>query len=73
MVNRRFNSYGFNNGIKQPCVKDYQDRKVGCHSTCEKYKEFIKENSYTDTYNFKTIEVSKLQDLLKEEWGYERD
>ena len=31
-----------------------------------KVKKFIKENSYTDTYNFKTVEVSKLQELLGE-------
>lgn len=29
---------------KVPC-KDCQDRKVGCHSVCEKYKEFEKENA----------------------------
>ena len=27
---------------KAPC-KDCPDRKVGCHSTCEKYLEFRKE------------------------------
>ena len=32
----------------------------------DKIKEFIKENSHTDTYNFKTVEVSKLQELLGE-------
>lgn len=31
-----------------------------------KIKKFIKENSHTDTYNFKTVEVSKLQELLGE-------
>ena len=31
-----------------------------------KVKKFIKENSHTDTYNFKTVEVSKLQELLGE-------
>ena len=31
-----------------------------------KVKKIIKENSHTDTYNFKTVEVSKLQELLGE-------
>ena len=30
--------------IKAPC-KDCKDRKVGCHSTCEKYKAYQESNS----------------------------
>lgn len=26
-------------GITAPC-KDCEDRKIGCHGTCEKYKDF---------------------------------
>lgn len=32
----------------------------------EVIRNFIKENAYTDTYNFKTINVEKLQELLDE-------
>ena len=44
MINRKFNSYGFNNGVKQPCDRNCPDREVGCHSKCEKYKKFLEEN-----------------------------
>ncbi len=31
----------------------------------ETIRDFIKNNAYNDTYNFKTIEVSKLEELLE--------
>ncbi len=32
----------------------------------DKVKKFIEENSYKNTYNFKTIEIDKLYELLEE-------
>ena len=32
----------------------------------DKIRELIKKEAYTDTYNFKTIKVSKLEELLEE-------
>ena len=30
-------------GLKQPCQRECPDRKLGCHSSCEKYIKFRKE------------------------------
>ncbi len=36
-------------------------------SICKsKIRKFIEENSYKDTYNFKTVEVNKLYELLED-------
>lgn len=37
------NAFLFNNRVQSPC-KNCEDRMVGCHSTCEKYKAFQQEN-----------------------------
>jgi hypothetical protein len=37
---------------KAPC-KDCGDRNVGCHSVCEKYKEFAKENERVRNERYK--------------------
>ena len=29
--------------VTQPC-KDCPDRHIGCHSTCDRYAEFLREN-----------------------------
>jgi hypothetical protein len=36
------------NNIEVPCKKDCTDRKVGCHSTCDKYLKYREE---TTAYN----------------------
>ena len=41
MVNKNFNSY--NKAVTNPCYQ-CKERKVGCHSTCEKYQNFVEEN-----------------------------
>ena len=41
MAKTNFNNYG-TRGIDNPCFKCV-DRQLGCHSTCEKYKEFADE------------------------------
>lgn len=48
--------------IIPPC-KDCPDRKVGCHSVCEKYIEWKKDNERTRSMRFKAgnIESSLIQ------------
>lgn len=29
--------------IKPPCTKDCENRVVGCHGTCNKYKNYVEE------------------------------
>lgn len=41
MVNREFNSY--NKSSDNPCYL-CAERKVGCHSTCDRYIKFVEEN-----------------------------
>lgn len=38
--------------MNAPC-KDCKDRKLGCHSTCEKYKKFDEENRKRREEEFK--------------------
>lgn len=57
------------NGIKCAC-KDCTDRKLGCHATCEKYKEY-KEKSETINKiirNEKTLNYNSTSD----NWNYSR-
>lgn len=48
--------------IIPPC-KDCPDRKVGCHSVCEKYIEWQKDNERTRSIKFKagSLESSLIQ------------
>ena len=40
-----------------PC-KDCKERKVGCHSTCEAYKEFQRQNDDTKANRSKESEAN---------------
>lgn len=45
--------------------KDCIERHVGCHSTCEKYLEFLKKNEEEK----KLIQEMKLQDSILHKFG----
>ena len=57
MVNREFNSY--NKTSSNPCFQ-CTDRKVGCHSTCSKYIEYVEENQKRK----EAISKSKIADAV---------
>lgn len=46
-----------------PCKKDCEERKIGCTSSCEKYKNFkIKEKVFLD----ELLEKKRKQDIIGE-------
>lgn len=45
--------------MKPPC-KDCPDRKVGCHSTCQRYLDFRKEVDRVNKIKFKEEEQRRL-------------